>query len=781
MPNRVGTQREKCVRIRRIRRTSTGIVFYNTDMEKREKGSIEKNRETLLGTVVVIGGFLCAVLLSRVRIHGLHTPLSFGLLLGSQLAGFEPAAIVGGIILGSFSEPQPYWQGVSAALLYWCITRIVLLLRRKCLPSIRFLIYALCMIVTLPISAIYGTEELLYGMVSLAASVLSAFCFRRICLTVKTMNRARLVTEIEQGAIVLGIGTLLFAVADAAFFGWSLPVSLILLLSAVAVTVRGVFGAAAGVLWTVMLTLYTGCDPMLIGSVALGALTGAAVREKGKPFIIGAFILSGVLFESFRMQQVYLMSIPNMLSAMLLYLCIPKAWLTYLRGYADPRVRSEQLVSEAVRQTERRASRELERMGKLLGGFSGMFHVAPEEDDSVEQWTVQGALAICHGCEERRHCWKDADAMRDAIVTLAREAGRGSRLAPIGPIDENCRHFGDLCASAALSCQQADNRNAISRQAQKQFAFAERQLSGAGAALCSYARKMRSRSRTMRLRERKIREKLTAAGYALESLDVYETDGSEMIALRIRRPLKTGHTAVQTEIEQACGYPLRCVRAAQSARCVSFGFEPDAELHAAAQISRTARRSTVSGDATGECRIPGGRVCFALSDGMGSGQEARSESEAAIRLLFRLYYAGVKKELVYESVNRMLLAQNEAEMYATLDAVSIDLNTGEAELLKYGAPPSFLIRNGQVKAIFGEALPCGILAEAKPSVIRVKLKRNDRIVLCSDGVQDALTEGTAEAIQKIEDREQKPGEALLRLAQARGGSDDMTVMVIRVA
>ena len=129
----------------------------------------------------------------------------------------------------------------------------------------------------------------------------------------------------------------------------------------------------------------------------------------------------------------------------------------------------------------------------------------------------------------------------------------------------------------------------------------------------------------------------------------------------------------------------------------------------------------------------------------------------------------------------MLLAQTESEMYATLDAVSIDLNTGEAELLKYGAPPSYLVRDGQISPISGEALPCGILAEAKPSVIRMKLRRSDRIVLCSDGVQDVLPEGVETAIRAMEHSGQKTGDALIELAKTRGGTDDMTVMVICVA
>ena len=366
------------------------------------------------------------------------------------------------------------------------------------------------------------------------------------------------------------------------------------------------------------------------------------------------------------------------------------------------------------------------------------------------------------------------------VFTLAEEASKGKRVEPIEPIDECCGHFGDLCASVLLSYQQALNRNAVRKQIDMQNGFAERQLSGAGAALCAYAREMRSRSRSTALTEQRVRDRLTEAGYDLEALDVYETEDMEMISVSIRRPLRTRHAAVQWEIEQACGYRLRCIRAAQNKTHVSFRYEQDAELHAFAQVSRTVTNQKISGDATGECRIPGGRVCFALSDGMGSGKQARSESEAAIRLLFRLYDAGVQKELVYENVNHMLLAQNESEIYATLDAVSIDLNTGEAEFLKYGAPPGFLLREGLISPINGEALPCGILAEAKPSVTRLKLERGDRIVLCSDGVQDVLPEGVEKAILALEN-EKQTGEALLKLAEARGGSDDMTVMVIRVA
>ena len=760
--------------------TNTGMFPYNTGMQKTDARAIQQKSRTLIGTSVLIGGFLSALILSCVRIHHLHTPLSLGLLLGSQLAGFEPAAIIGGILIGAFAGKQPYWQGVSTALLYWIIRRILLLVRKKCSPMKRFLIFLVCSAVSLPISALYGAEELLYGTISIAASVLSAFCYRRICLTIKTMSRARVMTEIEQGAAALGVGSILLAASGASYQTWSLSVSLTLFLTALYVSVRGVFGAGIGILLSIMLTLYTDSDPTLIGSVALGALAAAAVRERGKLFTIGAFFFSGILFQTYRATSPISMSAPNLLCGMLLYLIYPKRWIASVRKVTDSGLNAERMAAKAIRRTEQRASGEVERMGKLLGGFSGMFHTTQEDDDAVGRWTVQGALAICQGCEMRRLCWRNADAMFQAIREIAEDASQGKRVTPIDPMDEYCRHFSDFCASVLLSYQQATNRNAVSRRAIAQAGFVERQFSGAGAALCAYAKRIRTHSETVDRKEKTITERLTKAGYAVESVDTFETDGMDTIAVCLRRPLKTKRSAVRWEIEQACGYRLRCIRTAQSERFVSFRFEQDAELHADARISRTPQGEAVSGDATGECRIPGGRVCFALSDGMGRGKEARRESEAAIRLLFRLFHAGVQKDLVYENVNRMLLAQNEAEMYATLDAVSIDLNTGAAELLKYGAPPSYLVRDGVVSAISGEALPCGIVAEAKPSVVHIKLQKNDRIVLCSDGVQDAFAEGVEEALRTMV-RPMQNGERLLRLAQARGGSDDMTVMVIRVA
>jgi stage II sporulation protein E len=751
-------------------------------MQTREKNADNREKETLTGTIVVIGSFLGALLLSLVRINGRLMPLPLGLMIGSSLAGFEPFGIAGGIVLSACLGPTPDWYAPLVALTFLTATRIYKLIRRKCGQTTRSVIYLVCGAAALPLNALFGAQEVLYGLAALAISVFSGICFFRVFSLIRNGRRSRTVSETDQVFFALAIGTFLIAFSDVAFSGWSLTVMLWVAAAAVAVHVRGFFGAAAAVGWMLMLTLYRSCEPSLIGSAALGVLLGAVCAGRGKPFVLGAFVLSGLSFRTYAMNAAFSLSAPNLLGGLLLYLLVPGVWLDALKRMTDEPARVLSDASEAIERGERRASNELMRMGKLLGGLSGTFRVPFEEEDALIRWTVQGALNVCSGCERFQNCWKDAEAMRRAVMRLAADAEEERRVTPAEPIDGNCPRASGLCASVLLARRQAISRNAVCRQADRQVGFVNRQFEGAGEALRMRAEQMRNRRREQHRMQSRIRDRLNYAGFCPESTEVYTAGETDVVSVCFKALPEDGVRAVKKETEQACGFPLRSIRTVQDHETVTLLFERDAELHAAARVFRSPNEDAVSGDATGECRIPGGRVCFALSDGMGRGESAREESESAIRLLFRLARAGMRKELIYETVNRMLLAQSESETYATLDAVSIDLNTGEAEFLKYGAPPSYLVRNGVVRSIKGEALPCGILAEATPSVIRMRLKRDDRLILCSDGVQDALPDGTARTIEALSKSDPKSsGDRLLSLAKENGGADDMTVMVIRVA
>lgn len=750
-------------------------------MQKRTQQKHTKENQERSSIIALLTGFLCALLLSRVYLHGAHAPLAPGLLLAASLTGAEVGGIAGGIVVGSFLGETSMWQELVHTVLYWTALTVMKRFKREGSPLERFLMFALIGLISLPLGLLSGVKEALFGVISFAVALLSAFEFRIILRTVRTARADRVLTDTEQTAVALGVGCLLLSVSDLSAFGWSLSVMLAVLLTATAVTVRGALGAAAGIFWSVMLTLYAKADPMLIGSVAVASLFASLLRTRGRPFVAVSFVLSGILFETYAAASDLSMNAQNMVSGLLFYFLIPRQWIERLSRMTDAAKRTEQAQSEAISEIERHASEELDRMGRLLHGFSGMFDAALPQEDTLRHWTLEGALTICRGCEVRRICWEDAEKMQQAILLLAEESDGGKRVEPIEPIDPACKHFGDLCGAVLLSRRQALARDSLYERAKEQSDLAERQLIGAGNALCVRAKRIRSREREDAMRIRRIRERLTEADADVKAADWYESDGNTTLTLALKRPLRLSREQVRRETERACGMPLRLLYANVGRNAVNFVFEQSTPYLASMRVSKTQRTGAVSGDATGECRLSGGRVCFALSDGMGSGKEARKESEAAIELLFRLYRAGMQKELIYDSVNRLLMAQNEQEMYATLDAVSIDLNTGEAELLKYGAPPSYLLRGNRIRTISGEALPCGILAEAKPSVVRMQLEPEDRLVLCSDGVQDVLPDGAEQTLIRLNRADSPMEELLVRLAERSGGTDDMTVMVIRVA
>lgn len=189
-----------------------------------------------------------------------------------------------------------------------------------------------------------------------------------------------------------------------------------------------------------------------------------------------------------------------------------------------------------------------------------------------------------------------------------------------------------------------------------------------------------------------------------------------------------------------------------------------------------------TGDSMG-MREAGGNLLLMLSDGMGAGAEAHRESAAAVALLGDLMSVGFELDSALECVNRLLLLRRQNDMYATLDAALIDLKTGSARFIKFGAPPSYILRDGKIITIYAEAMPIGVMKDAHPAVQNVALKHGDAVILMTDGAFDALgTELFASLLEKVyaANTADDAANALLRCAREKSGADDISVLVARI-
>ena len=147
---------------------------------------------------------------------------------------------------------------------------------------------------------------------------------------------------------------------------------------------------------------------------------------------------------------------------------------------------------------------------------------------------------------------------------------------------------------------------------------------------------------------------------------------------------------------------------------------------------------TVSGDNYTFSREMPGQVVMSLSDGMGSGPQADEESRRVIELTERLLEAGYTPRSALKLVNTVLLLTGEEQHPATVDLCCVDLYTGVLEAMKLGAAATFIMGGAGVELLQAGGVPAGVLGPAEPVLLSRKLWEDDRIVMVSDGVLEAL-------------------------------------------
>ena len=204
----------------------------------------------------------------------------------------------------------------------------------------------------------------------------------------------------------------------------------------------------------------------------------------------------------------------------------------------------------------------------------------------------------------------------------------------------------------------------------------------------------------------------------------------------------------------------------------------------------TKEGSPVSGDTTLKMKLQDGKQLIAISDGMGSGPNARKSSKIAIQMLKRLLISGFNKETSLDMINSSMCLNSEDDSYATLDIAIFDLYEGNVEFIKNGASPTYIKDRRHVDIIKNITLPAGILNNIELKISDRDIAENEILVMCSDGIAESnaeyenkelwlkylLEQMETENVQKMAD---------IILAEAIDNNygipkDDMTVIVCKI-
>ncbi len=154
----------------------------------------------------------------------------------------------------------------------------------------------------------------------------------------------------------------------------------------------------------------------------------------------------------------------------------------------------------------------------------------------------------------------------------------------------------------------------------------------------------------------------------------------------------------------------------------------------------------MSGDNYSFYEADTGKLVVILSDGMGSGEMANRDSGRVIEMMERLLEAGFAKESAVQMINGALAAAGQEQNMSTLDICSMDLYSGECEFVKVGAACTYIKRGHLVDRLSAQNLPLGVFQQIEPEVMSRTLQNGDYVIMLSDGVLDALSQGLGEEI-----------------------------------
>ena len=197
----------------------------------------------------------------------------------------------------------------------------------------------------------------------------------------------------------------------------------------------------------------------------------------------------------------------------------------------------------------------------------------------------------------------------------------------------------------------------------------------------------------------------------------------------------------------------------------------------------------ISGDTFLMKDLPGGRKGVALSDGMGSGEEAFRDSTMVVEMLEELLEAGFPVETAVQMMNTALVTGREEVKFCTLDVCLFDLYQGSCEFVKAGASSTFIKRKKEVEKIESTTLPIGVVQNIELDREERNLESGEYVIMVTDGVMDALPEGAQEEklVEFIRETDiVNPTEfargILSQVLKSSGGMpmDDMTVLVIGI-
>ena len=498
-------------------------------------------------------------------------------------------------------------------------------------------------------------------------------------------------------------------------------------------------GLAVGLCFSLGFALGDGVT--LVGAFALMSLTALI-------FIPAPRILSALsLLMSFIMFTFFFNVVPDngwmwlvsLLIGGIIYLLVPSSTLSTAKEFFVPDGRKA--LRGMVNRNRVAAGQKLEAVSGVFGEMSAIMGGGQDtvSDGHLEELTralIGGVCSLCHRCE---YC-TDSGVIDNIgkVMECALESGRATVAELPDEIKNNCISLAALMATSSTLASEYTERLAQLKNVNASKKMVASQLKGISDILSALAKKEAEPLRFDAELEKKIAEELTYR--TVVTTEVLVTGGSSPNVMLTVLSDTVNQSVIKAVLKKMLGVPF-IVDKVEGGNLSGYAI-----VYASARpkfdvvfsvCGCSKDKNGVSGDTHSFIKIDSHRFMMVVCDGMGSGEKASGFSTSTISLIENFYKAGFNHNLVLSSVNNFLTLSSE-EIYSAVDIAVVDLENGVCDIIKIGAPASYIKTKDSVYRVDGSSLPIGVLEEMKPSIITYPLKGGETVVLTSDGAADSF-------------------------------------------
>ncbi len=215
-------------------------------------------------------------------------------------------------------------------------------------------------------------------------------------------------------------------------------------------------------------------------------------------------------------------------------------------------------------------------------------------------------------------------------------------------------------------------------------------------------------------------------------------------------------------------------------------------MHLEVAVAKIRKYATPeSGDTIEMIERPGGGLSFVVVDGQRSGKSAKAISNIVARKAVSLLAEGVRDGAVARAAHDYLFTQRAGKVSATLNIVSVDLESRTLVLSRNSHCPAIVSFNGELRLLDEPAQPVGVQRGTRPIIHEMPIAPGTTVVIFTDGLIAAgerkgqpldVPELIRELIEQQKNA-QDLAQALLRAAlQAddQRPADDISILVLCV-